>query len=367
MAQIGDIVRYLNSVGGGRITRIEGNMAYVDDEGFETPVLLRECVVVGHASEASEAPAAPKSSASTAAAAPSKAQPTAAPVAPAATPEPELPIEETPEGDIINLVLAFEPHDSKSPTTSAIDTYLVNDSNYYITFAYLAKSDDESMWRTLYTGTVEPNIQLFIEELDRSELPRMDRVAIQYVAFKRDKAFKMVAPESVELPLDTSKFFKHHCYRDNVYFDKPVIALEIVKDGVAHNRKPAKPDAKELQKGIMAKKRIDAPARRPVQKRPKKISPQDGKIVVDLHIHELIDDTRGLSNADMLNLQVDEFRRVMDQNLRNKGVKIIFIHGKGEGVLRQALLKELNHRYKGHDVQDASFKEYGYGATQVTI
>ena len=95
--------------------------------------------------------------------------------------------------------------------------------------------------------------------------------------------------------------------------------------------------------------------------------PNGDKLVVDLHIHELVDNTRGMSNADMLNLQIDEFSRVMDENLRNKGRKIIFIHGKGEGVLRNAIMKELNHRYKGHDVQDASFREYGFGATQVTI
>ena len=46
MAKIGDRVRFLNSVGGGIIKRIEGNIAYVDDDGFETPTLLRECVVV---------------------------------------------------------------------------------------------------------------------------------------------------------------------------------------------------------------------------------------------------------------------------------------------------------------------------------
>ena len=57
----------------------------------------------------------------------------------------------------------------------------------------------------------------------------------------------------------------------------------------------------------------------------------------------------------------------MNAHLRAPGTKIVFIHGKGEGVLRQALMKELNHRYKGHDVQDASFREYGFGATQVTI
>lgn len=90
-------------------------------------------------------------------------------------------------------------------------------------------------------------------------------------------------------------------------------------------------------------------------------------IEVDLHINELIDSTAGLSSSDMLNLQIDEFRKVMDANLKHKGQKIVFIHGKGEGVLRQALMKELNHRYKGHQVQDASFREYGFGATQVTI
>ena len=34
----GDTVRYLNSVGGGKIVKISGNMAYVDEDGFETPV-----------------------------------------------------------------------------------------------------------------------------------------------------------------------------------------------------------------------------------------------------------------------------------------------------------------------------------------
>ena len=74
-----------------------------------------------------------------------------------------------------------------------------------------------------------------------------------------------------------------------------------------------------------------------------------------------------MSPADILNLQIDEFRRVMDANMRNHGQKIVFIHGKGEGVLRNALTKELNYRYKTCRVQDASFQEYGYGATQVTI
>jgi dsDNA-specific endonuclease/ATPase MutS2 len=88
---------------------------------------------------------------------------------------------------------------------------------------------------------------------------------------------------------------------------------------------------------------------------------------VDLHIHELLDNTNGFSNKEMLDCQLREFRRVMDENIKNKGQKIVFIHGKGEGVLRNELIKELKRVYKGCTWQDASFREYGFGATMVVI
>ena len=122
-----------------------------------------------------------------------------------------------------------------------------------------------------------------------------------------------------------------------------------------------------MEEALRAKVKADRQPRKRVVKKQARQDRRGDTIVVDLHISELVDNTRGLSNADMLNLQIDEFSRVMDENLKNHGQKIVFIHGKGEGVLRNAIMKELSHRYKGHDVQDASFHEYGFGATQVTI
>ena len=60
-------------------------------------------------------------------------------------------------------------------------------------------------------------------------------------------------------------------------------------------------------------------------------------------------------------------REVMDAYLNKHGQRIVFIHGKGEGKLRQHLLSELKRRYPRCTAQDASFREYGFGATQVTI
>lgn len=120
----GDIVRYLNSVGGGRVVRIDDKLAYVDEDGFETPVLLRECVVVASADSA-----APASKTQEKASAPAASKYTPPVVRPNDAPV-ELPVIETPGGDVINLALGYEPQNIRQLSHTAFDTYIVNDSNY---------------------------------------------------------------------------------------------------------------------------------------------------------------------------------------------------------------------------------------------
>ena len=94
---------------------------------------------------------------------------------------------------------------------------------------------------------------------------------------------------------------------------------------------------------------------------------KDDIVVVDLHAAELLETTAGMSSGDILNYQLDVFRKTLEKHRMEKGIRIVFIHGKGEGVLRSAIVKELRYKYKNCPFQDASFREYGYGATQVTI
>ncbi|MCM1110566.1 MAG: DUF2027 domain-containing protein [Clostridium sp.] len=367
MIKIGDIVRFLNSTGGGRVTRIDGQIAYVTDEdGFDVPVLTRECVVVAEASSdaariSATMPAAPAVSAKTPA-------PVTAP-APRQVEEP-LEIEETEGGDTMNVVLGFEPNDPKQLSTTTFDLYLVNDSNYYLQFVLSTRESDSDLWTLRASGVVEPNIQLFLGELTRDKLGEIERISFQCVPYKSGRDYALKAPVAYEAPFDNTKFFKLHSFRANPYFEKDVISVDIVVDDKVAGVKP-KPDPRELEREMKRKKTSDMrPLRQPVRKRTERrdTSRRNGDLIeVDLHIDELLDSTAGLSPADMLNYQIETFRRVMDQNRGNHGQRIVFIHGKGEGVLRNALMKELNHRYKGNDVQDASFREYGFGATQVTI
>lgn len=357
-AKIGDTVRFLNDVGGGVVVKIKDNIAYVSDEdGFETPMPLRECVVVAQPSPS------PKTVEAVV-----KPTPKVETVTKAKDPAPlEEPVEETAGGDSLNVVVAFEAHDLKRLSQSGFDAYLVNDSNYYLYFTFATKSDSDEKWTARYAGVVEPNFQLLITELEVSDLPNIDRMAVQFVAFKRDKAYALKQPVAYETRVDSSKFARLHCFHDNIYFEQPVIAFEIVKDDIPQRGATLMP--REIESQETTKKSAVKLKAIPVKRHTFSAKAQKNTepLVVDLHITELLDTTVGMSNADILNYQIDTFRKVMDENLRYGGRRIIFIHGKGEGVLRQALLKELNYRYKGCSVQDASFREYGYGATQVTI
>jgi dsDNA-specific endonuclease/ATPase MutS2 len=137
---------------------------------------------------------------------------------------------------------------------------------------------------------------------------------------------------------------------------------DVVKDDT-----PAKQvyvSAEELQSALLGKARDDEkPRAQPIVKR----GLTGGIIEVDLHIGALLDDTRGMSNAEMLNYQLDKFRETLEQYKNKREQRIVFIHGKGDGVLRKAILDELHRKHPTYRHQDASFQEYGFGATMVTI
>ncbi len=86
---------------------------------------------------------------------------------------------------------------------------------------------------------------------------------------------------------------------------------------------------------------------------------------VDLHIEKLVKSKSGMSNADILNKQLDTANHKVNFALKNRIPKIVFIHGVGEGVLKEELYR-LFHRYSLR-FEDASYQKYGLGATEVSF
>lgn len=342
--KIGDKVRFLNSVGGGIVKGFQGkDIAIVEDDGFDTPVLIRECVVIEPAGETQVR------------------QSVKAKEEPVYTPKIEEPviIEETKEGEQITVCLAYLPTDIKQLNTTSYECYLINDSNYYLSFNYMSRKDDG--WESRSLGLIEPNTKLFLEEFEKEDLNDLEKICFQYIAYKKGKTFKLKNPCSVELRIDTVKFYKLHSFRENDYFEDNALIYYAVRHDLPE--KELLISAEEISLAMIQKGDLKRPKRERIEKKENK-SPI---IEVDLHITELIDNTAGLEAKDILEYQLSKFREILDENKKMKGQKIVFIHGKGNGVLKNEILKELKTKYNNYYYQDASFREYGFGATMVTI
>lgn len=74
--------------------------------------------------------------------------------------------------------------------------------------------------------------------------------------------------------------------------------------------------------------------------RPKQKS-ASGCLEVDLHI-ESIPGGNNVPKGQQLQFQMDTFKRVIRENLSHKGMKISFIHGVGDGILKSSIRKELD-------------------------
>ena len=371
-------MRFLNATGGGVITRIDGKTAYVEDEdGFESPVLLKDVVVVlpaGHEAavkgskilfdqkafdqgrkEEAEIPA------------PMQKQDISLE---------EPPVEETKHGDNPEILLAFEPENLKRLSDTRFTGVLVNDSNYYIDFTFLKRGGEDRGWRLVFKGTVNPNELIDLVVLTHEELSDFGRVVLQGVAYKKDKIFSLLPPLNVNRRLDLTKFHKVHCFRESKYFDNEVLEFPLVSAGLSVEQ--IEIDKEKLEESL---KSIDN--KNLAKELKKKYNTSDSKrgtiskdvspfkklplIEVDLHIGELTDTLVGMEPKDMLEMQLNEVRKTMAAHSRRTGQKIVFIHGKGDGVLRKAVIELLKKEYPKSELQDASFREYGFGATLVTI
>jgi len=235
MIKPGDTVRYLNAVGGGKVVRVEGKIAYVDDEGFETPVQVSELVVVlpaghkpdgpGHkmfdqkAFDVGRTSVREKTE-------PAEPKPAVAQAAPVSE---EFPVEETGYGDDMTVALAFEPKDVKQLSTTSITAFLVNDSNYFLAYQLLRR-DGEAGWVVTAHGEAAPNELVELGVFTQETVKELERIVFQAIAWKQGKVFEVKTPVSVSRKFDLTKFYKVHCFHPGVYFDTPALEIPLIAE-----------------------------------------------------------------------------------------------------------------------------------------
>ena len=230
------------------------------------------------------------------------------------------------------------------------------------------------------SGLIEPNTKEFISEVHRSQLNDLEKVCIQLIAYKENKEFILKPCISSQFRIDTIKFCKQNSFQENSFFDEPALLYTIVKDDKVV--RPLQMNVEEISESMLTnndailrenqnKSLASVVQKSDVKKNTIETIKKDKEgnefLIIDLHANKLLEQTEGLTSLDILNYQLKKFRDTLYYYKKKRNTKIVFIHGKGEGILRNAIINELRFKYKSYQYQDASFQEYGYGATQVTI
>lgn len=335
---IGDKVRFLNDIGGGIVTRIvdaKTVMVLNEEDEFEIPSLKTNLVVVETADGKDAAPTKQNSARSDA-------------------------FIQTEQKNALHvekeeIYAAFTAREASDPTDSALELYLINDSNHVLLYNYYHEMNDGLEGIT--AGNIDPKSKIVLREYDKKELNKLSNCHFQIIYYQQGKT-SLKAPLCRNFKIQAVKFHKSSSFKETAYFHQNAILYKLTGDSL--EQKIEELSASEFKQAIHEKEKLEKPKSAQAKNSPKILE-------VDLHINALIDSVTGLSNADILEFQMNKFHEVLRQSQNEKGKKIVFIHGIGNGTLKQRVLSELKRKYKKYYQQDASFKEYGWGATMVTI
>jgi len=351
--QVGDKVRFLNDVGGGIVTRLIDKKSVMvnNHDGFEVPSLMSELVVIEEAPVYIE-----KTNRTNAQPEPSAAQQTEIIVDTETIFYPEVNLVNE-NGNDIKLYFAFVPQGR--PGNSDLSVYLINDSNYNVLYSII-NTENEGMTSGNCVGILEANTKEQTETIAFSNINELPEYHF-HLLFYRKGEFQIKEPVSKSIKINPVRFFKEKAYLKNDFFDEDSLLFTLVNDNLLEEE-VLQLSEKDLNNILKQKEQpeIKLPLKSPKL--------QEKEILeIDLHIQELLDDFRGLSNGEILEIQMKHFKAKLDEAMQKGPKRLVFIHGVGNGTLKLELRKELDKKTNKLTYQDASFKEYGYGATMVQL
>lgn len=348
---VGDKVRFLNDVGGGIVVKItDSKMVLVAiEDGFEIPVMMSELIPAEAESRATSAQEVLQKELK------SQAQNTEFQAEEkrrdglrrfAKDPEPE------------GFYLAFVPHEQQWILTGLMDVIFINNSPLSIYFS-LHLMDNGRLTNADH-GLLKPFSKIMVETISRDDLNEWCKGVVQGILLP-DQNSNLHLPLHAAFDLKPNRFYKEGSYvMTQVIGDKAILVslqqlIHLKADSFSAQPSKYDPVIAEPQPKIVKEKAIIDQHRKSM-----------GVAVVDLHIGELVDNIAGLSSHDMFNIQLDYFHKTLDSAIKNEYEMVTYIHGVGNGVLKNAIMKVLEN-FEGVNNRMASLSKFGVGAIDVLI
>lgn len=344
--QVGDKVKFLNEEGGGIVTEIiSSSMVKVaTEDGFDLPTMNHELVLVNPKTHSEgmfnqdfnvKVDLTPKSEEGS----------------------------YVPKGKNIRFAkesagvyLAFVPHDQKWFITGMLDIYIINHTTYDVLYSLLLKADQKFIGYDF--SSIEPHTSVLLETSDRDQMDYWKDGIIQLL-YQADEMQEVILPVHAAFKIKSARLNNENSYQPSGLVDGRGIVVSL--NEIMHQQKV---QAKEISEDAQIE-----PTKAKVKKEVTLIDKHTilPKVAeVDLHIAELIDNISGMDSRDMFALQKRYFKDCLDSAIANKYKKVTFIHGVGNGILKNAIVETLKD-YESIDNQSASISKYGVGAIDVLI
>ncbi len=326
--RIGDKVRFLNEKGEGVVSRIKDNTTvFVEmSDGFEIPYLASQLVAI---------------------------------YTELIVDKNTDNIELIPDANIADAIyFVVEPDHEMQLLMNEYNIYLYNASAFNMLYTYSIKDDE--YYQALKNGNVGPYQKVLLKQVKLQFFKDFNQHTIEAILFKNTHYRRQIPiSESVFIDtknLSTADTIKHSEFKFPVYafLLKDEFMTTQTVEAILNDE-----DIKRLKtiKEFKTKEKVSRSHKEYLRSLEKE---------VDLHIEELVDSTKGMGSHEMLSIQLERFEKELDGAIAKGMKKIIFIHGVGNGRLKQEIVKVLK-TVKGITYQDGSYKEYGFGATQVNI
>ena len=346
--KIGNKVSFLNEKGQGTVSKIinKTTVGITIEDGFEIPFTISELVLISNG-----ATSEPSVENIVHAIVSSEIK----------SPSHKLPIETGSAGlkdqEQEGIYVAFSPEKINDISHSDINVWLINNTSYQLMYTYSLFQNGNFL--TLETGTSKAYESFLIETIDRKELNDFSTFKIEALFFDKVE-HEHRAPISEIVKLKPIKLYKENAFTKNSFIAEKAMIMNVVtiNDHYESNSFQSKID---LSKILFQKK-----AHSDSQKKSKQHAFKNPayEMEVNLHIEELLDNYKGMSNAEIIQVQLKHFQQVLDTSINEHYRKLVIIHGVGNGRLKKEVLNILAS-YKNLQVHDASYSKYGFGATEI--
>jgi hypothetical protein len=338
--KIGDKVKFLNEKGEGVISRRinKNTMGVIIEDGFEIPYLISE-LVTEQITQIVLNPIIKKEE---------------------TRHEQELSHSSIPEitDELKGVYFAFSPENALDIVNTNFNAWLINHTEYAILYTYSILQ--QGKYNMLESGRLQRGECIIVETINRKSLHDYSTFKLD-ILFYSEELYLPQAPASEIVKLKPIKLYKQNAFVPNAFIEENALIIKVIR----LNDERIRSDIQAHLNDALFKKSKNVPA---IKMSKLHISNDPTKeMELDLHIEELLDDYSGMSNYEIVQVQLHAFQNALDNAIGQHCRSLTVIHGIGTGKLKQEIRNMLKTTYPKMRFEDASYSKYGLGATEIFL